>query len=61
MGEPLPQYVSEEVGTPQNKRYVVSVNAFGQSFKAEADKIKGADGGEQLCAKAALNYYENNK
>ncbi len=61
MGEPLPQYVSEEVGMPQNKRYVVSVNAFGQSFKAEADKIKGADGGEQLCAKAALNYYENNK
>lgn len=60
-GEPLPQYLSEEVGTPQNKKYIVSVKAFGQTFRVEADKVKGADGGEQLCAKAALQYNENNK
>lgn len=58
VGSPCPDYSSEETGTPQNKKYVVTVNAFGKTFTAESDKVKGEGGGEQLAAKAALQYYE---
>lgn len=55
IGAPAPKYVYEDVGTQQKHRYSVRLEAFGQTFTAEADKKKSA---EQLAARAALEFYE---
>ena len=61
-GSPIPDYKdSVEIGTPQNKKYRLTVNVFGKSFTVESDTVKGSSGTEQLAAKAALDYYENSK
>lgn len=52
-GASCPEYAREDIGTPQNHRFVVTVKAFGKQFKGEADSVKEA---EQLAAKAALEY-----
>lgn len=59
MGQPLPDYSdSVEIGTPQNKKYKLTISAFGESFTVESSKVNGSSGTEQLAAKAALEYYE---
>lgn len=60
-GVPPPEYTAVETGTPQDKEYTVTVNAFGRTFTVQAEKVRGGDGGEQLAAKAALDYYEKNR
>ncbi|MDE6598185.1 MAG: hypothetical protein K2K60_06070 [Clostridia bacterium] len=54
-GNPCPEYIREDIGTPQNHRFKVSVKVFSKTFTGECDNAKGA---EQLAAKSALNFYE---
>ena len=61
IGEPVPEYNAQPVGTPQNRKYSVSITVFGQTFTAETQSKKGASGGEQLVAKAALEWIKANK
>lgn len=53
-GERLPEYISEDTGTPQKHRFSVKVTVGGKTFTGEAESIKTA---EQLAAKSALEYY----
>ena len=53
-GERLPEYISEDTGTPQKHRFSVKVTVGGKTFTGEAESIKTA---EQLAAKNALEYY----
>ena len=54
-GQPVPEYVNEDIGNAQKHRFIVKVTLFGQTFSGEADSIKQA---EQLAAKKALEYLE---
>ena len=55
-GSPVPEYLREDIGTPQNHIFIVRVNVFGRTFEGKADSAKSA---EQLAAQAAVQYYEN--
>ncbi|MDE7305793.1 MAG: hypothetical protein K2N33_00215 [Clostridia bacterium] len=46
----------EDIGTPQNHRFKVTLNVFSRTFTGEGDNVKCA---EQLAAQAALNYYDD--
>lgn len=52
-GLPCPEYIREDIGTPQNHEFLVKVTVFGQTFEGKADNSKTA---EQLAAKSALEY-----
>ena len=52
-GAPCPVYKCKDIGTPQKHKYVITLNLFGERFKAQADCIKAA---EQLAAQAALKH-----
>ncbi len=54
-GEKPPEYISNDIGTPQKHRFSVTVKLFGRKFTGEAESIKNA---EQLAAKKALDYYD---
>lgn len=58
MGQPCPEYISEDIGTAQNHLFAVKLNAFGREFCGEADSLKTA---EKLAAKSAIEYYDKNK
>ncbi len=55
-GSPVPEYIREDIGTPQNHVFKVKVNVFGRTFEGEADNAKSA---EQLAAQRAVEYFEN--
>lgn len=57
-GNPCPEYIREDIGTPQSHRFKVSVKVFSRTFTGECDNAKGA---EQLAAQAALGYYGKNQ
>ena len=61
--QPLPDYDKgcEEIGTPQKPRFRLTIHVFDKDFTVESDKKKKEGGAEQLAAKAALEYYKNNK
>lgn len=52
-GKPVPEYIREDVGTPQKHVFEVTVKVFGKTFSAQADSVKEA---EQSAAKAALSF-----
>ena len=55
LGETCPEYIREDIGTPQNHRFKVTLEVFEKIFTGEGDNVKTA---EQLAAQAALNFYE---
>lgn len=57
-GQPVPEYLSEDIGTPQRHKFIVTVKLFGKEFTGEAESIKNA---EQLAAQNALEFYNDNK
>lgn len=62
-GQPLPDYDKgcEKIGTPQKPRFRLTIHVFDKDFTVESDKKNKEGGVAQLAAKAALDYYKNNK
>lgn len=56
-GEPIPEYIRTDIGTPQKPRFLSRVTVRGKTFEGVADSVKQA---EQLAAKAALKFLQNN-
>lgn len=56
-GLPCPEYIREDIGTPQYHEFIVKVTVFGRTFEGRADNSKTA---EQLAAKSALEYINSN-
>lgn len=56
-GLPCPEYIREDIGTPQKHDFIVKVTVFGRTFEGRADNSKTA---EQLAAKSALQYINTN-
>ena len=58
LGNPPPEYESENTGTAKIPEFTAYVTVFGKTFQGTADSKKGA---EQQAAEKALNYYDYNK
>lgn len=54
-GQPVPEYIRRDIGTPQKHVFKVTLKVFGKTFSSNAESVKEA---EQLAAKAALKYYD---
>lgn len=52
-GQPLPEYVREDIGTPRKPMFRSGVKVYDKVFSGEADNVKQAD---QIAAKSALDY-----
>lgn len=50
-GEPVPDYIDEDIGTPQKPKFRSHIHIYGKIYEGEADNKKQA---EQLAAKSAL-------
>lgn len=54
-GQPVPEYIRADIGTPQKHIFKVTLEVFDGVFEAQADSVKEA---EQLAAKTALEHYK---
>lgn len=56
-GEPLPEYVRTNTGTPQKPEFLSTVTVRGRQFEGRADKARQA---EQIAARNAMAYLTEN-